>query len=276
MLTLLHKTPVPGLPSALAPFGNTPDTQTPRLLVALADVLILYSMGKLQLLRKAIFERFPTVVRYLAVSGSRIFAGDMAGSVRLLLFDEVLKQFYMFAADLSQRWLTALLPLDYTTVMAADKFGNVFVLGLSQHLSDLVDSDASRTAASSVTPLQLLAHFHVGQLITSLHKTTTSTGRELITYVTNLGAIGVLEAFHSRTDVEVFQQIEQAVRKKIVPLSGNSHLKYRSIYNPVLNVVDGDLCRLLNSVQIPVATAIAADTDHALAYLQRKLFRYSC
>ncbi len=52
---------------------------------------------------------------------------------------------YEYADDIAPRHLTATLPLDYDTVAAADKFGNVFVTRLpadvssqaSQHCSDL-------------------------------------------------------------------------------------------------------------------------------------------
>jgi hypothetical protein len=45
---------------------------------------------------------------------------------------------YEYADDVAPRHLTAALPLDYDTVAAADKFGNIFVTRLPQDVSSQV------------------------------------------------------------------------------------------------------------------------------------------
>lgn len=49
--------------------------------------------------------------------------------------------FYIFADDVSPRYLSAVLPLDYDTLAAADKFGNIAVLRLPKEASQQVGVD---------------------------------------------------------------------------------------------------------------------------------------
>lgn len=68
-LELIHKTPVGGIPSALAPYKG-------RLLAGVGGDLRIYDMGKKKLLRKTEYRSLPTHVASLHTMGDRIFVGD--------------------------------------------------------------------------------------------------------------------------------------------------------------------------------------------------------
>ena len=47
----------------------------------------------------------------------------------------------VFADDTQPRWITSATMVDYNTVVAGDRFGNVFVNRLDSKISDQVDDD---------------------------------------------------------------------------------------------------------------------------------------
>lgn len=69
MLELVHKTPVGGIPGALAAYKG-------RLLAGVGKALRIYDMGKKRLLRKSEYRNLPTHISSLHVLGDRIFVGD--------------------------------------------------------------------------------------------------------------------------------------------------------------------------------------------------------
>lgn len=69
-LELVHKTPVEGIPGALAPFKG-------RLLAGIGATLRLFDMGKKKLLRKTEYRKLPNHITTLHTLGDRIYAGDL-------------------------------------------------------------------------------------------------------------------------------------------------------------------------------------------------------
>lgn len=69
-LSLVHRTPVGGIPGAMTAFKG-------RLLVGVNSALRIYDAGKKKLLRKTEYRGLPTHVSHLACMGERIFAGDL-------------------------------------------------------------------------------------------------------------------------------------------------------------------------------------------------------
>lgn len=51
------------------------------------------------------------------------------------------------------------------------------------------------------------------------------------------------------------------LRTEDPPICGRDHLAYRSLYNPVKNIVDGDLCETFNSLDSKKKREIAAELD---------------
>lgn len=56
----------------------------------------------------------------------------------MMRYKKVDNAFYIFADDIAPRYLSCILPLDYDTVAAGDKFGNVVVLRLPREASQQV------------------------------------------------------------------------------------------------------------------------------------------
>lgn len=271
---LLHKTEVPGLPSAMCSF--LPKADAHRLLVAVGDTVVLYQLGPLQLLRQASSKRFPTIVKFLSSRGSRIYAGDLGASVHVLLYDDVLNSFYMFARDISSRWLTAFLVLDYDTVLIGDKFGNIVALRVPESVSARIDADTTRLFASKLHNLEVVARFHIGQVVIALQMTQQAPGTpQSVVYVTVLGHIGTLTAITSHRDAQFLRQLEAQMRKLDSPLSGLAHIKYRSVYGPVCNVIDGDLCARFHSLTHEKVEQIVDEVEHSKTYIAKKLHFYS-
>ncbi|KAJ3377476.1 Splicing factor 3B subunit 3, partial [Entophlyctis sp. JEL0112] len=120
--------------------------------------------------------------------------------------------------------------------------------------------------------LQHLAEFHVGETITSVHKTSlVAGGREVILYTTLLGKIGVLIPFVSKEDVDFFQSLEMHMRTASPPLCGRDHIAFRGCYTPVRNIVDGDLCEMFNVIPIEKRRGIAEDLDRSVGELAKKM-----
>ena len=64
--------------------------------------------------------------------GQRVYISDVQESVFYVRYKRQENQLILFADDTSQRWVTATCLLDYDTVAAADKFGNVSVVSGGQ------------------------------------------------------------------------------------------------------------------------------------------------
>jgi splicing factor 3B subunit 3 len=136
-LTLEHKTPVEGTPRALTYFQG-------RVLVGLClaqgSALRMYDLGKKKLLRKCENRSFPNMIVSIATNGDRIYVADVAESVIFVKYNKSTNALVVFADDSTPRWMTGMCCLDYDTVAAADKFGNIFVSRLPADCKDDVSS----------------------------------------------------------------------------------------------------------------------------------------
>ena len=118
----------------------------------------------------------------------------------------------------------------------------------------------------------MIAHYHVGDIITSLHRTTlVAGGREILAYTGIMGNIGVFVPFLTREDIDFFQTLEMHMRNEASPLAGRDHLQYRSFYAPVKSVVDGDLCEQYNLLPMEKKRMIADELDRTPAEIQKKI-----
>ncbi|CAI5998115.1 unnamed protein product, partial [Closterium sp. NIES-64] len=126
-LELVHKTPVEGgVPTALCAFHG-------RLLVGVGNVLRIYDLGKKKLLRKCENKQFPHAIVSIHACGDRIYVGDVqepAGEPAVRLAD-----------DVTPRWLTSALRIDFDTMAGGDKFGNVCLVRLPGEISEEIEED---------------------------------------------------------------------------------------------------------------------------------------
>lgn len=186
----------------------------------------------------------------------------------------------IFADDPQPRWVTASVMVDYMTVAAGDKFGNVFVNRLDQKISDQIDEDPTGAGIlheknilmGAPHKTKMLTHFHVGDVVTSIHRVAlVAGGREVLLYTCLHGTIGILVPFISKEDVDFISTLEQHMRSEKLSLVGRDHLAWRGYYAPVKSVVDGDICEQFARLPATKQSAIAGELDRTVGEVLKKL-----
>jgi splicing factor 3B subunit 3 len=212
--------------------------------------------------------------------GHRIFCADVQESFHFIRYKQRENQLIIFSDDTNPLWITAACLLDYDTVAGADKFGNITVIRLPSGVSDEVDEDPTGVKAlwdrgllnGASQKADIIANFHVGEVVLSLQKATLIPGgSESLVYTTITGSVGIVVPFTSHEDHEFFQHLEMHMRSENPPLCGRDHLSFRSYYYPVKNVIDGDLCEQFNSIEPGKQKGITEDLDRTPSEVSKKL-----
>ncbi|KAF8070070.1 CPSF A subunit region-domain-containing protein [Lyophyllum atratum] len=272
-LEFLHKTETDDVPLALMGFQG-------RLVAGVGKALRIYDIGKKKLLRKVENKTFSSAIVTLATQGSRIIVGDMQESVAFAVYKPPENRLLVFADDSQPRWITSATMVDYNTVVAADRFGNIFVNRLDSKVSEQVDDDPTGAGIlhekgvlmGAPHKTKMLAHFHVGDIITSIHKVSlVAGGREVLLYTGLHGTIGILVPFLSKEDVDFISTLEQHMRTEQSSLVGRDQLSFRGYYVPVKGVVDGDLCETFARLPAAKQSAIAGELDRTVGEVLKKL-----
>lgn len=99
-----------------------------RLLVGVGRLLRIYDIGKKKMLRKCENKHLPNLVVDIKAFGSRVYVSDVQEAVHFVRYKPVENQLVVFADETGQRYSTATCILDYNTVAAADKFGNICIV----------------------------------------------------------------------------------------------------------------------------------------------------
>ena len=89
--------------------------------------LRVYEMGKKRLLKKAELKHLNSFITSIHVKDDRIFLTECADSIHLLRYKIKEQTFMEIADDILPRYITASCLVDYHTMVAGDKFENVFV-----------------------------------------------------------------------------------------------------------------------------------------------------
>ncbi|TIC28406.1 hypothetical protein E3Q11_01879 [Wallemia mellicola] len=272
-LELLHKTDIDDVPYAIHAFKG-------RLLAGVGKALRLYDLGKKRLLRKCENKSFAAGIVNLNVVGSRIYVGDMQESVSFAVYKAPENRLLVFADDIMSRWTTTATPVDYDTVAGGDKFGNIFITRVDKSTSEWVDEDESGGGLLHARGLyhgapnrsKLLAHFYVGDIITSITKSQLSAGgRDVLVYTCLHGTVGMIIPFASKDDIEFMSTLELHMRQESPSLVGRDHLGFRSYYIPCKAFVDGDLCELYASLPVTKQQAIANELDRTSGEVLKKI-----
>ncbi|KAG6836241.1 pre-mRNA-splicing factor rse1, partial [Arthromyces matolae] len=277
-LELLHKTETDDVPLALLAFQG-------RLVAGVGKALRIYDIGKKKLLRKvenkrSFFLTFTSPILSLATQGSRIIVGDMQESVYFTVYKAPENRLLIFADDNQPRWVTAMAMVDYNTVAAGDRFGNIFVNRLDEKISEQVDDDPTGAGIlhekgilmGAPHKTKLLTHYHIGDIVTSIHKVAlVAGGREVLLYTCLHGTIGILVPFVSKEDVDFFSTLEQHMRTEQVSLVGRDQLSFRGYYVPVKATVDGDLCETFARLPAAKQSNIAGELDRSIGEVLKKL-----
>lgn len=272
-LHFIHRTVVDEIPTAIYPFIG-------KALIAVGPCIRIYEIGKKKLLKKCENKNIPNQVVTLQTLGNRIFATDVQESVHIFRYKPMENQIVTFADDTCPRFTVAACLLDYSTACVTDKFGNIAILRIPVDANDDVEIDPTGSKGlwdrgllnGASNKCELLAHFYIGETVTSVQRATLIPGGfESLVYTTLSGSIGVLLPFSSNEDYDFFQHLEMHMRAEYQTLVGRDHLAYRSYYYPVKNVIDGDLCEQYNHLDINKQRMIAEGLDRTTSEVAKKL-----
>ena len=269
-----------------------------HLVAGVSKALRIYDIGKKKLLRKvenkvrlfwfqmdnqfilSSYKAFTTAIISLATQGSRIIVRDMQESIQFAVYKAPENQLLTFEDDSQPRWVTAMTMVDYNAIAAGDRFGNIFVNRLDPKVSVQVDNDPTGAGIlhkkgilmGAPHKTKLLAHFHIGDLITSIHKVSlVAGGREVLHYTGLHGTVGILVPFVSKEDVDFISTLEQHMRTEQSSMVGRDQLSWRGYYVPVKAVVDGDLCETYATLPGTKQMSIASELDRTVGEVLKKL-----
>ncbi|KYQ99772.1 CPSF domain-containing protein [Tieghemostelium lacteum] len=272
-LELVYKTEVEEPVYALSSFQY-------KLAAGISHCLRIYEMGKKKLLRKCETKSLPNIITNIHSQGDRLVVSDVQESIHFVKYKKDENMMYVFADDSVPRYVTASCVLDYDTVAAADKFGNIYVVRLPLNVSDEVEEDPTGSKLrfesgylnGAPHKLEQIANFYVGETVNTLCKVSLIIGGpEVILYTTLSGSIGALIPFTSREDVDLFSSLEIQMRQENPPLCGRDHLSYRSYYFPVKNVIDGDLCEQFSTLDPQKQRSISEELTRSPQEVLKKL-----
>lgn len=285
-IELLHKTKVDLPPSSFCEFND-------KLLVGMGSQLRLYEVGRKQLLRKSTskidYLRRANKIHYLA--GDIIVVGDSSESVSLLKFDHSKNQFNAFCNDTTKRQITSFELLDNRTVIAGDKFGNIFVNRIPKTVAEQVDNNVllkfqEDSLGASSSRFIKMCDFFVQDIVTSFQKGSFVVGgSESVIYTGIQGTIGLLLPLATKQEVELLVKLENLLRdyfddafddfdktKNGPNLVGKEHIKFRGYYNSVKNVIDGDFIERFYELNQSAKIKISGKLDRTPREVERKIY----
>lgn len=283
ILHLLHKTTVDKPPSVVVPFNG-------RILAGMGSFLRIYDLGQTQLLRKtsSSIKNLKFIHKILDHGNGTFFIGDTSQSATLVKYDPTTNQFFAVAGDVMQRQISALAGLDKNTIVGGDKHGNIFVSRTPKNvvgaLQDALVEFQDPFLNGSGARLANLCEFHIADVVTSFAKGSLVTGgKETVVYTGLQGTIGVLLPVATKHEVEFLVRLELLLRdhfdynfddldeKNGTNLLGKDHAKFRGYYNPVKNVIDGDLLERFSEIKPAAKTRLAGLLDRTPREVERKI-----
>ncbi|SCV00198.1 LAMI_0G03488g1_1 [Lachancea mirantina] len=223
-LTYLHDTPVDEVIHSIITFKD-------KVLVALGANLVLFGLGKKQLLKRSISPLPPSITKITSLShwqGKRLAVGDAKESVMFFLFSESTSVFLPLADDTTKRHVTSIQFVDQVTVIGGDRFGNVWMLRLPREWSKIIDENLpyfmskfyrgatgpSTTIQECPLKLELACHFFINDvpLSFSVIENLNMSGRAAVIYTGLQGTVGSLTPLVTMKEVEFYQKLEEGLR----------------------------------------------------------------
>lgn len=286
-LELYHKTALDGQATALEFLGDK------KLLAGLGNQLRVYELGKKQFLRKSStkVELLKRANKIKHIGGNIIVVGDAQNSLIFFQYDVVNNHFTPFVNDVLSRQVTAFENLDSRTVIGGDKFGNIFVNRVPKAVFDQLKDNVlmkfqDEFLYGSASRTSKLCDFYIQDIPTSFQKGTFVVGgTESVVYTGIQGTVGLLIPLATKHEVEFMLKLETCMRKALdeefselskskraINLVGREHTKFRSYYNPVKNVVDGDFVERYYELDQASKIKIAGQLDRAPREVERKLY----
>ena len=86
-----------------------------------------------------------------------------------------------------------------------------------------------------------------------------------------MGSLQIFLPFETREDVDFFSHLEMYLRIESQPLCGRDHVMFRSIYAPVKDVIDGDLCQMFSNLPINKQRILADELDRTPSEVYKKI-----
>ncbi|CAR29270.1 hypothetical protein ZYGR_0Z01920 [Zygosaccharomyces rouxii] len=224
-MKLLHKTPTEDKVHAMVGFRD-------KLLIPVFGSLILYGLGKKQLLKRSISSTTASITKISSLANwknQRIAVGDNRESATILQFDSTNNIFVPIADDVVKRHVTALTFIDQSTVIGGDKFGNIWTLRLSREQESLIRSnfphsldrlqqyaDLKNKAPNIMAcplKLSLINHFYVNDIPTGFYlaEAVQVSDRPIILYCGLQGTIGSLVPLLTKSEVNSLRSLENVM-----------------------------------------------------------------
>lgn len=272
-LEFVHRTETNEIPLSMIGFQG-------KFLVALGGSVRLYDIGKKRCLRKSETQITDNAIINMHTQGDRVILSDNLESVHYAVYKQGENKLICFAGDTISRATTASAMVDYETIAGGDRYGNIWIVRCPADVSELSDNDVTGNTLihekaylqGAAHRLETLAHYHLGDIPTSIQKTTLVTGGRPVLLITGLmGSVSLLIPFVAKEDVEFFQQLEIHMRTEDAPLAGRDHLMYRGYYAPPKSVIDGDLCERFVLLSLDKQRGIAAELDREVSEVKAKL-----
>ncbi|ODV59084.1 U2 snRNP complex subunit RSE1 [Ascoidea rubescens DSM 1968] len=271
----LHDTKIDGEAVALIEFDG-------RLLVGVDNFLRIYEIGKKQLLKKGECQLNCNRIIKILTQGYRIYVGDIRDSIIFVSYKKKNNLFIPFAEDIVKRHTSSFSIIDYDTVIGGDRFGNFWVLRCPRKISKMSDEDLDgnylmyQDSYLGGTPyrLELVCHFFIEDIPISFDKKSLNISglNESIIYTGLEGTVGVLIPILVKSELIFFEKLIKLIKKmKEVSVLGRNHLKYRSYYVPMRNVVDGDLCETYLNLTEDEKRKIGIEMDYTVREIEGKI-----
>ncbi|CEP63179.1 U2 snRNP complex subunit RSE1 LALA0_S07e04192g [Lachancea lanzarotensis] len=203
-----------------------------RLLVPFSSNLVLYALGRKQLLKKSISSIPPSVSKVVSVctwKNDRVAIGDIHESVTLFIFDKTSNEFIGLADDVVKRHVTTITFLDKSTIIGGDRFGNVWVLRVPPHIEKLISEEYSFFASKYEKPgsnelprnimecpckWDMINHFYVNDIPISFRvvKGLDMSDRVSILYTGLQGTIACLVPLLTKNEIDFYHALEDTLR----------------------------------------------------------------
>lgn len=212
----IHTTQVDDRVHALCEFDN-------KVIVPIRNTLVLYSLGKTQLLKKAVHSTIPSTHIIVSIDNwedKRIAVGDIQESITIYqILDD---NFVAIASDVTKRHVVTARFLDPYTVIGSDRFGNIWTLRVPERAQDdntskiIVNNSEKKLSGNLIeTPYQLkeLNHYYINDMVMDIfvvHNIHQS-GRDCILYTGIQGTIGALIPIISKNEVTLLKKIEDNI-----------------------------------------------------------------